>query len=194
MVIDTKMQYYLLVLTGTRKWLAGGVIPVSVVSCHVTLLQNWFLLPAFHRTSTLQHSLSSPGKKAFSLHCSVFWHIWTQHLMVCFYIKLSLQVQSGHVDVTVQWNLKIKASTQHPRVSSLNSGFMCFSKETQCANSPVRLELTVVEKILNSLETPVPWAVWCHWTRPSLSRNRSGLTAGIHTCSAYEARELSKDD
>lgn len=39
-------------------------------------------------------------------------------------------------------------------------------------------------KILNSLETPVPWAVWCHWTRPSLSRNRSGLVDGIHTGSA----------
>lgn len=39
-------------------------------------------------------------------------------------------------------------------------------------------------KILNSLETPVPWAVWCHWTRPSLSRNRSGLVDGIHAGSA----------
>lgn len=44
------------------------------------------------------------------------------------------------------------------------------------------------KKIVNSLETPVPWAVWCHWTRPPLSRNRSSLVDGMHTgASAYEA-------
>lgn len=35
--------------SGIRKWLAGGVIPFSVVGCHVTLLQNWFPLSAFYQ-------------------------------------------------------------------------------------------------------------------------------------------------
>lgn len=35
-------------LSVTRKWLAWGVIPVSVASCHITSLPNWFLLAAFH--------------------------------------------------------------------------------------------------------------------------------------------------
>lgn len=48
-ILKAVIHHHVRGLSGTRKWLGGGVIPVSVVSCHITLLLNWFLLSAFHQ-------------------------------------------------------------------------------------------------------------------------------------------------
>lgn len=95
-----------------------GVIPVSVVSCHVTLLQNWFLLSAFHQN--IGHwRLSFPLLENDSLELTVCvsfqregaWFCWDQRRMrhVCplrwiktsslkveFYVLLQLDTVNKH--------------------------------------------------------------------------------------------------
>lgn len=58
-------QHHVRVEQGSGCSTAARPVPVSLVSCHITSLQNWFLLPAFHPNISL--TVASPGEPQLTL-------------------------------------------------------------------------------------------------------------------------------
>lgn len=167
-------------------------VPVCVASCHVTSLQNWFLLSAYHQKHQRLTFPPPSGKvKPPVALCRLQSPPQALHLMPSTppYRRGRRQVKFA---VLMRQFVRGDKLGHHimPRFSTVHCdscvSLIRHSELTLSASSCLwrRRGEKKKRKILNSLETPVPWAVWCHWTRPSLSRNRSGLVEGIHAGSA----------